>query len=290
MTHADFAANHNSLKTFPLLTTIFGTLLSVTALAQSATDDPKQRPAPESSSKESIYDDISHGDFRDTTFVRVFRYKPNYFLIGTPDTKIQWSFKTEPIPNSSVYVGFTQKLFWSLFTESVPFKDINYNPSIFYRMKLTERSSLEITAIEHESNGRGDEESRSWNRAGLRYLTYNRMSNGMENHWDLQLWIPIYPSRQNRDLAQYRGVYDLSYTLTGLLGPAYLVSDLTLRIYPGGRSYINPLKGGQELTFKLRGKDEWFFANVVAQIFHGYGENMLNYRERSFGARVGFGI
>lgn len=259
-------------------------------MAQSASGDEKQRLTPETTSKEDIYQNISRSEFKDTTFVHVFRYKPNYFLLGAPDTKIQWSFKSEPIPNSSIYIGFTQKLFWNLFSESLPFKDINYNPSIFYRMKLDERSYLEITAIEHESNGQGNSESRSWNRAGIRYLTYNRMSNGMENQWDLQFWIPIFPSRENRDLAEYRGIYDLSYTLTGLLGPSYLMSELTLRIYPGGKWYIDPLKGGQELTFKMRGKSRWFFANIVAQIFNGYGENMLYYRDHSFGARIGFGI
>lgn len=259
-------------------------------MAESPNDEPKQRLEPETNSKQDILDGISRSEFKDTTFVHVFRFKPNYFLLGVPDTKIQWGFKTEPIPGSSVYIGFTQKLFWNLFTESLPFKDINYNPSIFYRMKLNEQSYLEIIGIEHESNGRGDLDSRSWNRTGLRYLTYDRMSNGMENQWDLQFWIPVFPSRENKDLAAYRGIYDLSYTLTGILGPSYLMSELTLRLYPGGKWYIDPSKGGQEITFKMRGKGKWFFANIVAQIFHGYGENMLNYSERSFGARIGFGI
>lgn len=268
------------LRTFCGFAVLSGTLASGALVAQPA----------DQTTEEDIAENVANSEFEDTPFIHLFRFEPNYFLLGTPDTKVQLSFKLEPIKHSPIYIGFTQTLFWNLFSQSLPFEDINYNPSIFYRLRLNKTSYLEFIAIEHESNGQGDAESRSWNRSGLRYQTYQSLSQGRKNQWDLQVWIPIFPSKENKDLAEYRGIYNLRYTLTGILGPSYLMSEISFRMYPGGSWYIDPLKGGQELTFQMRGKSKWFLANIVAQIFHGYGENMLNYKKHTFGARIGFGI
>jgi outer membrane phospholipase A len=74
------------------------------------------------------------------------------------------------------------------------------------------------------------------------------------------------------------------------MGDSFEKDDLTLRIYPGGWLNINPFSGGQELTFRLKTKARRFLPVAVAQIFHGYAENLLDYREDRFGFRIGIGF
>ncbi|MEG0252496.1 MAG: phospholipase A, partial [Muribaculaceae bacterium] len=109
-------------------------------------------------------------------------YKDNYFLAGTTlghtpsrknsDVKFQISISqrltksTLPF-NTYLFLMYNQKCFWNVFEESMPMRDLNFNPGIgltrliIVRNRLVGKSTL---IIEHESNGKAGKESRSWNR------------------------------------------------------------------------------------------------------------------------------
>ena len=231
-------------------------------------------------------------DLGDVEWIHLYHDQPMYFLLGSPETKVQFSFKEKIVSTSNFYIAYTQRMFWDLFAPSAPFIDINYNPSVYYRIYVDDdkKTILDLIPIEHESNGKNSLDSRSWNRVGARYLTTHRFDNGFKLLGSVRAWVPFSDSSTNPDLAHYRGIYEIEITLSDFLGKYFDLNDLCLRFYSGGQSDVNPFMGGQELTLRLKGHAVAFLANAVFQIFQGYAENMLNYRQKVWGMRAGFGI
>lgn len=224
--------------------------------------------------------------------LQLYQYKPIYFIMGRPDTKIQLSFKVPLIRDIPVYFGYTQLMMWELFIPSPYFSDLNYDPEVFYRLPVQgERDKwLDLSPFEHESNGMGGMRERSWNRVYLRYHTCTRLGAKTTLLWNFKAWVPIYYNPNNRDLAQYRGIWEIEVDLSRFLGPFFGDNDLIFRFYPGGTSLTNPLRGGQELTFRARKAGTGFLPLLVAQVFHGYGEDLLRYNQNILGIRAGIGF
>lgn len=146
-------------------------------------------------------------------------YKDNYFLTGVPlnhritkfnaDAKFQVSFKQrikdKPVFwGSYLYITYTQKSFWGIYQESKPFEETNYNPGLALAKPIYKNNNflgaLWFT-IEHESNGRDGDNSRSWNFVSAGYI-----------HWfseefslSLKLWYPFWYKDDNPDLMDYIG-------------------------------------------------------------------------------------
>lgn len=103
----------------------------------------------------------------------------NYFWLeldkrwpGWPsETKIQLSLKIRIIQDQNLYFGYTQLMLWELERPDPYFSDVNYNPEFFYRFHLADRNTrwLDIGPFEHESNGKGGIDERSWDRTYIRY-------------------------------------------------------------------------------------------------------------------------
>lgn len=228
----------------------------------------------------------------DDQFVHLLHQEPNYFLMGKPNTKVQLSFKAKVFKNVPFYFSYNQRIFWDFFKESKPFRDINYNPGVFYRFTLDEesRKKFDIIFYEHESNGKGGLTSRSWDRSGFRYQSRFNLSNRFQSEWSLKVGIPYNLDDTNRDLRQYRGLYELQLKVSELLGPFFDVNDLIFRVYPGGKSGLNLLKGGREITFRSKLKDVKYLGQIVVQFFEGHGENLLEYNQHVLGFRMGIGF
>ena len=109
-------------------------------------------------------------------------YEPLYFLAGTDlsESKFQISFRyrlfnpagslSQRFPALSGFnFAFTQTSFWDLASDSAPFEDTSYKPEMFYltRNWVTRPGWLKGLFFQggfrHESNGRGEEFSRSTN-------------------------------------------------------------------------------------------------------------------------------
>ncbi|CAM5343663.1 MAG TPA: hypothetical protein DCY18_01090 [Thauera sp.] len=218
-------------------------------------------------------------------------HEPMYFLVGGRDpvsARFQFSFKYrifaeqgivgENIPVATgLYFGFTQTSLWDLQSESKPFRDSSFRPTLFYSVAATDaedRLALTLSGgYEHESNGKEDTPSRSIDllflRAEGRYLFADgRTYLGVAP----KLW--TYLDRDdNPDIARYRGHGELALRLgrdDGLLFSALVRRGTAGKI---GTQY--------DLSYPIRRS---VFSGVGAfvhlQAYRGYGETLLEYDEK----------
>ncbi len=222
-------------------------------------------------------------------WIHLERYKPTYFLIGKPDTKVQISFKAELLKGADLYLGYTQLMLWDLFRESSPFTDVNYNPELFYRISTGPARGyiFDLGFFEHESNGQDGENSRGWNRSYIRVSKNYRYGQSTIAGWSLKFWVVTHLEATNPDLPNYRGLYEVQLILSSFLAPVLDVDDVLFRLYPGGHSRVNPFEGGQELTLRGKYSARKLLLPVAFQIFHGYAESLLHYSDEYWGVRIG---
>ena len=220
--------------------------------------------------------------------IQLQQYKTIYFLAGKPDTKIQLSFKVQLINKLDLYFAYTQLMMWDVLEPSAPFRDLNYNPDLFYRIFIKKESNrwVDIGIFEHESNGRDGESSRGWNRA---YVLFHSTQKIGEHKilWSIKSWFPYSYKNSNPDLPKYRGLWEFQVTVSNMLQSFWGENELNLRLYPGGNYYLNPIAGGQELLFISKTKMTTFAPNFLVGFFHGYGENLIDYNRDRFGIRAG---
>ena len=219
--------------------------------------------------------------------VQLQQYKTIYFLAGKPDTKIQISFKTQPINKLDLYFAYSQLMMWDVLEPSAPFRDLNYNPDLFYRIHIKKESNrwIDLGIYEHESNGRDGVNSRSWNRA---YVLFHSTQKGEHQIlWSIKSWFPYGYKNSNRNLLRYRGLWEIQVAVSNIFSSFWGDNEINLRLYPGGKSHLNPGAGGQELLFISKTKMTAFAPNFIVGIFHGYAENLLDYDKDRWGIRAG---
>ncbi len=237
-------------------------------------------------------------------------HHPNYFLLGSysphrPDaatflddgdtdeqaqkveSKFQISLKALLWENAfggtgDLFVGYTQRSFWQMYNRSAssPFRETDYEPEVWLRRVVNKpflgwNVSTVGLGFNHQSNGRGDEYSRSWNRV-LGTIAFERGDYGVV----LRPWwrIPESDSQDsNPDMTDYMGHFDL--TVLARYGKHSF--DLMLR---------NNLKtqdnhGAMQLgwTYPLTPK-----IKAYVQLFSGYGESLIDYNvnQTSIGAGI----
>ncbi len=226
--------------------------------------------------------------------IRYFeRYKPSFFLLGKPITKVQISFKVQILREIPLYFAYSQLMMWDLFKNSAPFRDLNYNPEIFYRLRLggppESTRYLDLGLFEHESNGLGGPDSRGWNRSSIRY-TSTRLLPSRGVWWSVKLQLPYdMPEPESKRLPQRRGLWEAQISASDLFN-MFDVNELILRVWGGGASRVNPFQGGQELTYREKDSSRIVLLPLYLQIFHGYGENLLDAEDNRWGLRAGVGF
>jgi phospholipase A1 len=230
-------------------------------------------------------------------------YEPMYFLAGVrgPNTaRFQLSFKyrlfdergalARVVPGlDKVHFGLTQTSLWDIGGSSAPFRDTSYRPALFYYEPQLAVSGggrhlfgLE-SGIEHESNGRDGERSRSINIAYVRPSW--RWFVDDEHYFSVAPKIYAYLERQdNTDIGQYRGHVDLDLRYGKRDG--WLFSTMLRKGSGPGQSLQ------LDASYPIR---QPFFANAGGylhfQYFNGYGETLLDYNvRRSPQFRIGFSI
>lgn len=230
-------------------------------------------------------------------------HEPMFFLFGTREStnaRFQLSFKYRlfdergPIGRllpgmSRLHFGYTQTSLWDIGKSSAPFRDTSYRPSLFYydpEVVATGggRYVLGVEAgIEHESNGRDAERSRSLDIAYLRPTW--RWFIDDAHYFAVGPRLHAYLRRdENPDIVHYRGHVDLNLRYGKRDG--WLFSS-TLRKGSGSFGSVQI-----EASYPIR---QPFFANAGGyfhlQYFNGYGETLLDYNvRRSAQFRAGFSI
>lgn len=227
-------------------------------------------------------------------------YEPIYFLVGTnpAKSKFQFSFRYRlfnPIGPLAVehpwvnglHFGYTQTSFWDLKSDSAPFEDTSYKPELFLLTNNlvdgnnTAQGFFIQTGLQHESNGRGEDESRSTNVLYLRpILIFYSKTSQMGLQFSPRFWLYINNSGvHNRDLPDYRGYFELE----AKAGKAdNLVVGTVLRWAKKGSSVQ------LEATYPVH---QYLSDNMAISLHVQYvnvlGESMLNFRERTDALRLG---
>ncbi len=188
-----------------------------------------------------------------------------------------------------IFFGFTLQSWWQIYAEDIsrPFRETNYQPEFFYFTPIDVHflggDSALVFGFEHQSNGRAQLLSRSWNRLYFNYLYETQ-------HFALSLrpWYRIPEGDElssisddgkgddNPDILDYMGHFEL--------GMVYKYSqDLELSFK--GRENFATHKGFVEVgvTFPLWGKLKGY-----AQLSKGYGESLIDYNINQ--TRFGIGI
>lgn len=223
-------------------------------------------------------------------------YKDNYFIFGpaigqritreNTNVKFQISIaqrltkSTLPL-GTYLYLFYSQKCFWNVLQESMPMTDLNFNPGIgvakplFVKNRFIGKLSL---MVEHESNGRDGDNSRSWNKISFGaniMLDPNLMVHG-------KVWIPIVDGQNNRDILDYSGIYQVG--LQVFSNNRRFTGSLVLTKRRGWNLNYNTTL---ELAYRLWRRDNQY---LFMQYYNGYGEGLLEYNKFHSQLRVGIVI
>lgn len=228
----------------------------------------------------------------------LYPYKMNYLLPVTFDdnrkddrdrfeTKFQFSIE-KPISynflglDESISFAYTQKSFWQTNVDSAPFRETNYEPEIFVQFPYKNSETLKgyKIALNHQSNGRNNENSRSWNRIYLEsYLQLSKL------FVIPRVWyrIPEKTDDDNPDINNYYGYGDLK-----LIYPyKEHVFEVMVR---NNMKFNSENKGAMQLdwTFPLPNFISSSNSYGFIQMFSGYGDSLIDYDKKI--NKVGFGI
>lgn len=208
--------------------------------------------------------------------------------LDSTELKFQLSFKTKVVEdlfhdNGDIWVGYTQSSRWQSYNaeESRPFRETNYEPEAMLVFRNNYglfgwRGRLTGIALTHQSNGRSDPLSRSWNRVILNF--------GLDReNWALMLrpWFRIKEDRSddnNPDIEDYMGRGDATLVYNRNGHEVSLMARHSLR--GGDRSHgALQLDYGFPITNLLRGH---------VQVFDGYGESLIDYNHKA--TYIGVGV
>lgn len=208
--------------------------------------------------------------------------------IDNTELKFQLSFKTKVAENvfgdnGDIWMGYTQSSRWQAYNSEVsrPFRETNYEPEVMLAFRngyslLGWNGRMTALHLNHQSNGRSDPLSRSWNRVILNV--------GLDrDNWAVMLrpWYRVPESNSednNPDIDDYIGRGDATVVWTRDGHTLSLTGRHSLR--GGERSHGSlQVDYGFPLTNLLRGH---------LQVFSGYGESMIDYNHKS--THVGLGV
>ncbi|MGQ4659444.1 phospholipase A [Lysobacter sp. F6437] len=212
---------------------------------------------------------------------------PQTGSLSDVEAKFQLSFKTKAVENlfgdnGDIWMGYTQTSRWQVYNSenSRPFRETNYEPEVMLVFRNGYslggwRGRMLGVGINHQSNGRADPLSRSWNRVvvnvgldrdnwALMLRPWWRISDGDE---DENPGIENYIGRGDATLVYTRGGHEFS-----------LMARHSLRGGEDSRGAVQ-LDWGFPLTRTLRGH---------LQVFDGYGESLIDYDHRA--TYIGLGV
>lgn len=223
-------------------------------------------------------------------------YKDNYFTVGTAvgskptrtnsDVKFQISISQKltrsTLPfNSYLFLMYSQKVLWNIFENSMPMRDINFNPGIGVGKLLIVKGRIVGKAsmlIEHESNGKDSIWSRSWNKisfCGSMFISPQFMIHA-------KYWIPIIDGKHNKDILKYSGIFQNGIQVMSNDKKFGLAVTLIKR--EGWNLNFNTIV---ELNLHLFKKHNQY---LFFQYYNGYGENLYDYNRYRSRLRMGLVI
>jgi phospholipase A1/A2 len=218
------------------------------------------------------------------------RHYPFYFAYNAGLSKAQLSFKVPVSKNLPIYFGYTQLMFWALGDDSKPFRDLTYNPELFYRLSLKNWNvlkAIDFGGWNHTSNGKDGPASRSFDKAYVRANFEKEF-----RRWVISLFVQgsyLYNlDDANENVRAYISPFSLGISFIQLFEAWIDKSELTIQAVPGGTAGERIDRGGYQAawSFRLGGLD--VVPAFYVQYYHGYAETLLNYSQKVDVLRAGF--
>ena len=260
----------------------------------------------------ALEDRLQHEKRSSSNLWTIMPHRPNYFLLAShnfssmnqgpwqdaagespklyeTEAKFQISFKFmlwEKFFKRDIdlYLAYTQLSMWQLYNKEIssPFRDSDYEPELFFTLGNRYRilgfnNRLNAFGVSHQSNGRSEPLSRSWNRLWASFI----FSRG-NLAWGVKFWYRIPESGaddDNPDIEDYLGY--------GQLLAVYKWGDNTFGMLWRNNLQFNENRGAVELnwSFPLPGTDR---IKGYLQYFNGYGQCLLDYNASS--STLGLGL
>lgn len=210
------------------------------------------------------------------------------------EAAFQISFKTKLWEdvlggNMDLWVGYTQRSFWQVYNvdESAPFRDTNYEPELLLNIPMNLNLRLMTLktinfGLNHQSNGRSEPLSRSWNRI---VANFGFEHNGLFLEDDslvleFKTWYRIPESDSsddNPDMHQYLGY--------GEIWASYFKDKHRFAMMVRNNLESNDNHGALQLEWSFPLNDH---IGGYIQYFLGYGESLIDYNHSVNRVGVGF--
>lgn len=220
----------------------------------------------------------------------ISEYEPMYFVMGShdgADARFQLSFKyrlhspKDPAQShfwDHFYLGYTQTSLWDLHSDSIPFIDTTYNPSLFWNKDALwqtpdQKWFIGLNAgVEHRSNGKEGDDSRSLNDFYIQPAFNYRLNGGSTLSFMPRVKAYV---ETNRDMhyPDYLGYVD--WKLRWAQDNGLSVTGL----YRQGSAGRNATQ--LDVSWPLRRTFLNLNGYLYLQAFQGYGETLLGYTEKS---------
>lgn len=224
---------------------------------------------------ESVYFDVGGDDSRMARFQVSLKYR-----LFTPDDPQHPSFA------DGLYLGYTQTSLWDLHSDSNPFVDTSFKPSLFWRRDQIfqpDGSAFFLglqSGVEHESNGKSGDESRSLNFVYVQPEFNYRLSHGSTLTFAPRLK-QYFGTSNNPNYKDYAGHVD--WRLRWAQDNGLVLTGMYRRGKKGHES--TQLEAAWPLKRTFLNMNGYFHV----QYFKGYGETLLGY-DRKTGSQVRFGL
>ena len=207
--------------------------------------------------------------------------------VDNTEVKYQLSLKVGLVndifdDNGDLYFAYTQRSWWQAYNSdaSAPFRETNYEPEAFLQFDnryelLGWTNTRNRIGFAHQSNGRSDPLSRSWNRFYADMMFQNGdWAVAITPHWR----VPEESDEDdNPDLYNYIGYGDIT---VGYTADQHEFTWM-VRGNPSKGNFGNQLDYSFPLFGKVRG---------YVQYYHGYGESLIDYDHSVNRLGLGFSI
>ncbi|APJ02690.1 phospholipase A [Silvanigrella aquatica] len=224
--------------------------------------------------------------YQDNYFLPYYYTASPYYNISnqmqnnTPVTndEIKWQLSLYSLiydwDNLSIASSFTIKAFWQVNTSRPWFRSADYNPELFIAYKFSNEIKTTL-GISHESNGKGDQFERSWNRlfANFKYT---------DDHFLFEFMPWIIPIKNN-EAVEYQNDKIEDYLGREKITIGYKINYFETKL---------SIQNIEDLTrIQYTFSESIQFSNHYAiyfQYFYGYGQSLLEYNH--FTQAYGIGI
>jgi phospholipase A1 len=185
-----------------------------------------------------------------------------------------------------IYAAFTLKAFWQVYNSeiSAPFRETNYEPEAWVQFRPDWsfwgiKNSVNMIGFTHQSNGRSEPLSRSWNRIFANFIF--EKDNLVFN---IKPWYRIEEDEDddnNPDITDYLGHFQI--------GAAYKWREHTFSVMSRNNLESGFSEGAVEATWSFP-LGSYKYLKGYIQGFTGYGQSLVDYNVHHSSIGIGFAL